>query len=51
MIGLRRVLAALALRAAVVLANPPRGDLKSCASCGSKNEPDRTTCRNCGASF
>ncbi|WP_157253105.1 hypothetical protein [Nonomuraea typhae] len=29
------------------LPNPPRPDMVTCPNCGTKNEPDRTACRNC----
>jgi hypothetical protein len=35
---------------AVLMANPPRQPLKSCA-CGVGNEPERTSCWKCGATL
>lgn len=32
-------------------ANPKRQPLKICAACSTANEPDRTSCIGCGASF
>lgn len=28
-------------------ANPPKPPMVACPHCGSRNEPDRKTCRNC----
>lgn len=30
---------------------PKRQPMKTCGTCDTGNEPDRTTCWNCGASF
>ncbi len=44
-----KYLAAIVVAAALWLANPRKPPLKTCPTCGSGNEADRTTCRNCGA--
>jgi hypothetical protein len=48
---IRGLIIALAVRLLVLLPQPPRQPLKTCSGCGTANEPDRTTCRNCGESF
>lgn len=47
----RKLVLPIAFAVAVLLANPRRGSLKNCGSCGTPNEPDRTACIGCGARF